>query len=122
MAAEIHALPEDDGAKVVTPDPAVRLPDTGRTLPETPVKDQATGTPSGIKIPPAAVSVPAEVRVIFTRTAEVWDVVTDDGDAEMFATSQGSYVTGPFTRAVKSGLFAPHQVSVAVRGLEALIA
>jgi len=116
IAALTSAVPALVGVRLAECTPFTRVPVAGWIVPEIPVKDQATGIPSGIKIPPTDVSVPADVLVTVTRTALFPGIVTDDGDAEMFATSQGSYVTGPFTRAVKSGLFVPHQISVAVRG------
>lgn len=122
ITALTSAVPALVGVRLVECTPFTREPVAGRILPETPVNDQITKTPSGIKIPPADVSVPADVLVIVTRTALFCGIVTDDGDAETLITSQGSYVTGPFTRFEKSGLFVPHQVSVTVTGNVALIA
>jgi hypothetical protein len=111
--AETVLVPAVDGVNVVVPAPDEKKLPVGTTFPVPPVTANVAGMTSGTKTPPPAVFVPTELTVRFARTAEVWAVVMDAGDAAMLSRRYGLVVRAPKVDPAAGPLFEPHQLFAA---------
>jgi hypothetical protein len=108
-------VPGPAGVNVVLETLFTVLVVSGETEPLPAVTAKVFVIPSGTKMPPLAVSVPAELCVRFVRINEVRVDLIADGAEVMLSTSHGSEITVPPPPELVSAeglLFEPHQVFV----------